>query len=155
MAAENLAGQNFLIPNGTFLVELAIFLIVLGVIWLFVVPPIREVLAEREERVARTAADGQRARELAAAAADRYRSAVIEARGAAARVREQARSEGRTILMSARERARSEADAMVVAATIELRSHADATAARLRDRIDPLAQELADRVSGGVVVERT
>jgi F-type H+-transporting ATPase subunit b len=34
-------GSNFLVPNGTFFVELAIFLIVLGVIGTFVVPPRR------------------------------------------------------------------------------------------------------------------
>ena len=41
-------GSNFLVPNGTFFVVLIIFLIVLGVIGTFVVPPISKVLKERE-----------------------------------------------------------------------------------------------------------
>ena len=54
------ADGNFLIPNGTFFAELLIFLIVLGVIWFFVVPPIRKVLSEREERVKQTLDEQQR-----------------------------------------------------------------------------------------------
>ncbi|MEV0033525.1 F0F1 ATP synthase subunit B [Nocardia sp. NPDC050793] len=155
MSTRTLAEQNFLIPNGTFFVELSIFLLVLAVVWLFVVPPIRDVLAEREARVAETAVDGQRARELFEAAEDRLRSSVAQARGEAARVREQARHEGRAILHAARERARDESDEMVAGAVNQLRADADAAAARLRGHIDPLARELADRVIGGGAGERT
>ncbi|MFI5779862.1 F0F1 ATP synthase subunit B [Nocardia sp. NPDC051570] len=149
MTTEILAGQNFLIPDGTFFVELSIFLITLAIIWLFVVPPIREVLVEREARVERTTADARRAGEVFAAAEDRYRSSVGQARTEAARLRDQARVEGRAILIAAREQARERSDEMVAGATIELRAHADATTARLRGQIDPLARDLADRVIGG------
>ncbi|MGV9818115.1 F0F1 ATP synthase subunit B family protein [Nocardia xishanensis] len=155
MSTKTLAEQNFLIPNGTFFVELSIFLLVLAVVWLFVVPPIRDVLAEREARVAQTALDGQRARELFEAAEDRVRSSVAQARGESARVREQARHEGRAILHAARERARVESDEMVAGAVTQLRADAGAAAARLRGHIDPLARELADRVIGGGAGERT
>ncbi|MGW4737172.1 F0F1 ATP synthase subunit B family protein [Nocardia xishanensis] len=154
MSTQTLAGQNFLIPNGTFFVELSIFLLVLAVVWLFVVPPIRDVLAERQARVAETALDGQRARELFEAAEGRVRSSVAQARGEAARVREQARHEGRAVLHAARERARVESDEMVAGAVTQLRADADAAAARLRGHIDPLARELADRVIGGGAGER-
>ncbi len=52
-AAEG-GGNNFLVPNGTFFFVLAIFLIVLGVIGTFVVPPILKVLRERDAMVAKT-----------------------------------------------------------------------------------------------------
>ncbi|MEU2252466.1 F0F1 ATP synthase subunit B [Nocardia xishanensis] len=155
MGTKTSAEQNFLIPNGTFFVELSIFLLVLAVVWLFVVPPIRDVLAERESRVTETALDGQRARELFEAAEDRVRSSVAQARGEAARVREQARHEGRSLLHVSRERARVESDEMVAGAVTQLRADADAAAARLRGHIDPLARELADRVIGGGAGERT
>ena len=58
------ADGNFLIPNGTFFAELLIFLIVLGVIWFFVVPPIRKVLAEREDRVSQTTANNKEAKDV-------------------------------------------------------------------------------------------
>ena len=45
--------SNFLIPNGTFFFVLIIFLIVLGVIGKWVVPPISKVLHERDDMVTR------------------------------------------------------------------------------------------------------
>ena len=48
LAAEEGGTSNFLIPNGTFFFVLLIFLIVLGVIAKWVVPPISTVLRERE-----------------------------------------------------------------------------------------------------------
>ena len=57
LAAEGGGQKNFLIPNGTFFVVLLIFLIVLGVIGKFVVPPITKVLHERDEMVAKTVAE--------------------------------------------------------------------------------------------------
>ena len=67
-AVEEAEGNNFLIPNGTFFVVLVIFLIVLGVIGTFVVPPIMKVLRERENMVTKTLADNKKSAELVAAA---------------------------------------------------------------------------------------
>ena len=55
LAAASQAEGNFLLPNGTFFVVLIIFLIVLGVIGTFVVPPISKVLKERDNMVTKTA----------------------------------------------------------------------------------------------------
>src|SRR5271166_2208542 len=44
-------GGNFLIPNGTFVVELVIFLIVLGIISKWILPPLREVSETRRVRI--------------------------------------------------------------------------------------------------------
>ena len=60
---EAAGGSNFLVPNGTFFFVLAIFLIVLGVIGTFVVPPIMRVLRERDAMVAKTVADNKKAAE--------------------------------------------------------------------------------------------
>ncbi|TQM32811.1 F0F1 ATP synthase subunit B [Nocardia bhagyanarayanae] len=149
MRAESLAAENFLLPNGTFFVELAIFLLVFAVIWLFVVPPIREVLDQREARVTEAADHRRQAREAFAAAEDRYRSALARAHADAARLREQARNEGRAILVANRDHARDRTDEMVATATAELRTQAAAAAARFDTRLDPLAHDLADRVIGG------
>ena len=69
LAAEEGGGtSNFLLPNGTFFAVLLIFLIVLGVIAKWVVPPISKVLAEREAMLAKTAADNRKSAEQVAAA---------------------------------------------------------------------------------------
>ena len=55
LAAEEGGGtSNFLVPNGTFFIVLIIFLIVLGVIGKWVVPPVSMVLRERDAMVKHT-----------------------------------------------------------------------------------------------------
>src|SRR3984885_11745660 len=96
--AANLAeegGSNFLVPNGTFFVVLIIFLIVLGVIGTFVVPPISKVLKERDNMVTKTAADNKQSAEQFAAAQEDYESAMAAARVKASAARDQAPAEGR------------------------------------------------------------
>ena len=84
VAAEEGGGtSNFLIPNGTFFAVLLIFLITLGVIWKWVVPPISKVLAEREAMLAKTAADSRKSAEQVAAAQADYDKAMAGARAEA------------------------------------------------------------------------
>ncbi|MFQ6395039.1 F0F1 ATP synthase subunit B [Nocardia sp. KC 131] len=145
---EVVAEGNFLIPNGTFFVELLIFLIVLGVIWMFVVPPIRAVLTERDARVAKTAADDKEAKDLFVGAEARYKAAIAEARSEVVEIRNRARAEGRAILEQLRGEAQEEADRIVAESATELRARADQVAAELRETVEPLARTLADRVLG-------
>lgn len=143
------AEGNFLIPNGTFFAELLIFLIVLGVIWFFVVPPIRKVLTEREARVDETAAQSKEAKRLFAEAEARYQSTLEQARTEVAEIRNQARAEGRAILEELRGEAQAEVDAMVAESTAKIRAEADQVAAELRETVEPIAQRLADNVVTG------
>ena len=87
----------FLIPNGTIFVILLIFLIVLGVIAKWVVPPVSKVLAEREAMLAKTAADNRKSAEQVAAAQADYDEAMAGARSEASshpRRRSRRRSSG-------------------------------------------------------------
>ncbi|MFJ4649849.1 F0F1 ATP synthase subunit B [Nocardia sp. NPDC088792] len=142
------AAGNFLIPNGTFFVELLIFLIVLGVIWFFVVPPVRKVLAEREARVNETTATAKEAAEIFGEAEARYESALAKARAEAAEIRNEARTEGRAILDEMRGQAQQEVDGIVAESTAQLRAESDQVAAALRESVEPLAQGLADKILG-------
>ena len=95
LAAEEGGTSNFLLPNGTFFFVLIIFLILLGVIGAFVVPPISKVLHERGAMITKTTEDNRRtAEQLAAAEAD-YEKAMAQGRAEATAIREQARQPGR------------------------------------------------------------
>ncbi|WP_179475710.1 F0F1 ATP synthase subunit B [Mycolicibacterium vinylchloridicum] len=149
LAAEEGGGtQNFLIPNGTFFFVLAIFLIVLGVIGKFVVPPIQKVLGEREKMVAKTTEDNRKANEFEAAADSDYRKEMAAARTEASGIRDEARAEGRKILDEHKGRASEEATATLQQAADQLKQQSDSIAADLRSSVDTLSATLASRVLG-------
>src|ERR1700730_8509409 len=104
-------GNNFLLPNGTFFVVLIIFLIVLGVIGTFVVPPIMRVLNERENMITKTQADNKKSAEQIAAAREDFEKAMSEAQVNASAARDDARAEGRKVLDEMRSRAEEQVSA--------------------------------------------
>ena len=88
-----LAGGNFLIPNMTFVVELAAFLIVLGVLRRYVIPPVQQAMTARQDIARKLVSDRQEAKRLLEKAQAAYKTAMADARHEAAHLRAQA--EGR------------------------------------------------------------
>ena len=148
LAAGSQAGGNFLIPNGTFFVVLLIFLIVLGVIGTFVVPPIMRVLHEREDMVNKTQADNKQSAEQFDAAREDYEKVMSEARAEASAARDEARTEGRKILGDMRARAEEQVSSTLQDASDQLKQEGDAVAADLRARVDSISNTLASRILG-------
>ena len=148
LAAEEGGTQNFLVPNGTFFFVLAIFLIVLGVIGKFVVPPVQKVLGEREKMVSKTTENNRKATELDAAADSDFQKVMAQARTEASGIRDEARAEGRKILEEHRGRASEEAAATLQQAADQLKQRSAAIEAELRSSVDTLSATLASRVLG-------
>ncbi|ULE31601.1 F0F1 ATP synthase subunit B [Mycobacterium sp. IDR2000157661] len=155
LAAEGGGQSNFLIPNGTFFFVLAIFLVVLGVIGKWVVPPISKVLRDREAMVQKTIEDNRRAAQLRAAADADYRKEMGDARREATNVREEARAEGRKIVEDARTRANAEVSGLLQQANEQLTAQSRALTADLQASVETLAANLASRVLGVDVTTRT
>jgi F-type H+-transporting ATPase subunit b len=154
-AGEGGGQKNFLIPNGTFFFVLLIFLIVLGVIAKWVVPPISKVLHEREAMVTKTTEDNRRAAELKAAAEADSARAMAQARREATRIREAARAEGRKIVEESRARAHAEVTTLLQQAQQELIQQSQAVTTDLQSSVESLASRLASRVLGVDVTTRT
>jgi F-type H+-transporting ATPase subunit b len=149
LAAEGGGGaNNFLLPNGTFFVVLIIFLIVLGVIGKWVVPPISQVLRERDAMVKQTVDDSRKAADQFAAADQDYRGEMAKARGEASKLRDEARTEGRKVLEDMRGRASEEVASTLQQADSELKEQALSIQADLRSSVDTLSTTLASRVLG-------
>ena len=89
MNTHTLAAGNFLVPNGTFIAELVAFLIVLGVLWRYVVPPVTKAMNERQQMIKAQLDEGKQASERLKQAEADYRKAVEEARTTAATIRDQ------------------------------------------------------------------
>lgn len=155
LAAEEGGQSNFLVPNGTFFFVLLIFLIVLGVIAKWVVPPISAVLREREEMVHKTVEDNRHAAQLREAADAGYLKVMGTARREATNVREEARAEGRKIVDEAKARANAEVSSVLQQASEELTEQSRAVTADLQTSVETLAARLASRVLGVEVTTRT
>jgi F-type H+-transporting ATPase subunit b len=120
---------NFLIPNATFFAELIIFVIVLGVMSKWVLPPLQKAVADRAAgiRAEIHAAEVARA-EAERQSAERRRvldDARLEARGIvddAARAAEQAREEARQRGQAERDRRLEEARAAIDVESARARS---------------------------------
>ena len=152
VAAAGEAGEgstnNFLLPNGTFFVVLIIFLIVLGVIGTFVVPPILRVLRERDAMLAQTLADNKKSAEQFAAAQADYEEAMSQARIEASAARDGARAAGRKVVEEMRVRAEEQVSVTLQSAGEQLKHEGDAVAADLRANIEVMSTVLASRILG-------
>ena len=148
LAAAEGGTSNFLVPNGTFFVVLIIFLIVLGVIGKWVVPPISKVLRERDAMVKQTVEDSRKAADQFAAADEDYRAEMATARGEASKLRDDARAEARKVLEDMRGRASDEVTSMLQQADSELKEQALSIQTDLRSSLDNLSETLASRVLG-------
>lgn len=108
--------SNFLIPNGTLIVEVIAFLVVLLVVWRYVLPPLNRALEQRQQEIkasleaadaARAEADATRAQrqQILDEARQQAREMVALASATAERLRqeaaEQAQQEHQRILASA------------------------------------------------------
>jgi F-type H+-transporting ATPase subunit b len=147
-AAEEGGQKNFLIPNGTFFFVLAIFLVVLGVISTFVVPPILRVLKERDNMVAKTQADSKKASDQFAAADADYEEALKEARIHAGSYRDDARTEGRKTIEGARSNAERHVAETLAQANEQLKRERDSVELDLRANVGSMAATLASRILG-------
>ena len=147
-AAEGGKTSNFLVPNGTFFFVLAIFLVVLGVIGVFVVPPILRVLRERDAMVAKTAADNKKSAEQFEAAQADYEEAMKEARVQASSLRDNARAEGRKVVEDARAQAEQQVMATLQVAAEQLKRERDAVELDLRANVGTMSATLASRILG-------
>jgi F-type H+-transporting ATPase subunit b len=140
--------SNFLVPNGTFFVELAAFLLLLFLLGKYVIPPINRAMTARQEAIRAEFAQLDEAKSEAQAAEDEFKSQIADARHEAARIREEAREQGAAIIAEMREQAQGEAARIVEHAHVQIEADRKAAAASLRAEVGTLATTLAGRIVG-------
>src|ERR687893_430616 len=139
-------GNIFLIPNATFFVELVIFLLVLGVVWRYVVPPVKRAMNERQEMVRRQIEEAQQARTRLEEAEARYSQALAEARVEAAKIRETARADAQEIKDEMRQQAEQEVARIRQRGEEQLATQREQVVRELRGELGKLAVTLAGRI---------
>jgi F-type H+-transporting ATPase subunit b len=151
--SQAVAAGNFLIPNMTFVVELMAFVIVLGVLWRYVIPPVQQAMNARQEMARKLVSDSEEAEQLLKQAQAAYMTAMADARHAAAQLRAQAEQQRREIV----EGASTEAAAGV--AEIISRGQAQVDAERrqairqLKTDLGSLAVDLAEKILGEALAD--
>ena len=140
--------SNFLVPNGTFFVELLAFGIILYLLGKYVVPPINRAMTNRQEAIRKEFADLDQAKSDARAAEEEFRGQIADARHEAARIREEAREQGAAIIAEMREQAQAEANRIVEHAHTQIEADRQQAVASLRAEVGTLATDLAGRIVG-------
>jgi F-type H+-transporting ATPase subunit b len=155
--------SNFLVPNGTFLVSLLAFAILVWIFGKYLIPPINQAMTSRQEAIRKQFADLEEAEEDARKAEADYKEQLNNAKHEAARIREEAREQGAQIVQEAREKAQTEADRLIEHAHAQIEADRKSAMASLRRDVGSLATNLAGRIVGesmddderqGRVVER-
>ncbi|TCK20721.1 F0F1 ATP synthase subunit B [Pseudonocardia endophytica] len=149
MTTEAVAqGNNFLLPNATFFVELVLFLILFFVIARYIVPPLTKAMDERDEMVRKAATDREKASRKLRDADERYQSELSDARVEAARIRDEARAEAQKVRDEKKGTAEQEVARRREEGERELAGQRTEAMRQLRGNIGGLSSELAERVVG-------
>jgi len=140
--------SNFLVPNGTFIVELIAFAIIVFLLAKFIVPPINKAMTARQDAIRQQFAELDRAKDEANSAKDEFEAQIADARKEAARIREEAREQGAAIIAEMREQAQSEAARIVEHGKTQIEAERQQAVASLRAEVGNLATGLAGRIVG-------
>jgi F-type H+-transporting ATPase subunit b len=150
MAVTNVLpmASNFLVPNGTFWVELIAFALMFAILAKYVVPPINRAMTARQEAIRQQFSDLEQAKQEANDAEAEFKAQIADARHEAARIREEAREQGAVIIAELREQAQAEANRIVEHAHTQIEADRKAAVASLRSEVGTLATTLAGRIVG-------
>lgn len=125
-----------------------IFVALLIVVAVFVVPRLNTALDARAEAIEGGLKKAEEAQAAASAARDEYNAQLAEARAEAARIRDQARTDGAAILAELKEQAQAEANRITANAQVQIEAERAAALVSLRTEVGTLALDLASGVIG-------
>ena len=142
------ATQNFLVPNLTFVFELIAFLIVVGVVAKYVLPPLQKVLEDRQAAIRQGILDSEDAKRRLAAAEAEYRETMDRARQEARAMVDEANRLGEQMRVEARQRGEQESERLIAAARSEIDASARRAAEALRGEVAELVVAVVEKVLG-------
>ncbi len=142
------ADTNFLVPDGTFVAEFIAFLIIVGIIAKYILPPLNKAMQARQEEI-RTALE---AADSARAEADETRAQrqqiLDEARGTAREIVAQANKTAERVAAQAEERGQQEYDRLLRAAEAEIALARQRAVDQVSGQLGALALSVARQIIG-------
>jgi len=141
--------ENPLAPEPLEIIMAVIFTLLLWfLIARYVMPVFERTYAERTEAIQGGIEKAERAQAEAQAALEQYRAQLAESRSEAAKIREDAKTQGSQILAEMREQAQAEANRIREAARVQLDAERSQVMNQMRAEIGGLATTLAGRIVG-------
>lgn len=142
------ASSNFLVPNATFFVELAAFLLVLFILGRYVLPRITKPMEERQATIRQALEDAEEAKRRAAEAEEEYRRAISEARSQARAVVDEANRLAEQMRTDRRREAEEEYQRILARARADIDAQVRQASETLRQQVGDLAVSVVEKVLG-------
>jgi F-type H+-transporting ATPase subunit b len=136
----------FLLPNGTFFVELIIFIVLIVIMGKKIIPPVTKALAERQERIRASLDAADQARVDAAAADDERRAVLEDARMKAREVVAEANRTAEAVRVGAQARGEAEYERIVGSAEAEVALARQRAVEEAANRLGEIVMDVVERV---------
>ena len=144
-----LATENPLLPHVSEIIASVVFLAILWFLMAkFVVPRFEATYQARTEAIEGGIEKAEKAQAEAAAALEQYQAQLAESRSEAAKIREDAKTEGSKIIAEMREQAQGEASRIVQNARNQMEAERGQVVSQLRNEVGGMATTLAGRIVG-------
>lgn len=143
-----IASSNFLIPNGTLIIEVICFVIVLAVVGWVGLPRLNVVLDERRERIRRELEAAERAQSDAKAADDERRATLEGARSHAREIVAQANHTADQVRADAHARGEEEFRRLVAAADSEIALARQRAVAEATEHLGEMVMGVVEAIIG-------
>jgi F-type H+-transporting ATPase subunit b len=156
LQAEEVSDAKDLYPKaGELIVGLIAFAVLFFFTWKWVIPRFKQVLEERREKIQGEMERAEATRKEADKLQEEYRTQLNGAQDEANRIIEESRGTADQLRRDLQAKAEEEAQGIVARAQEEIRAERDRTFQELRAQVGSIAVELAERVVGQSLDEKT
>ena len=138
----------FLLPNGTFFIELAVSIVLILAIYKWVLPPLNKAMEERQEKIRDSLEAADKARADAEAADDERRAVLEEARHQAREIVAQANRTAEQVRIDAQTRGQSEYERIIANAETEVGLARQRAVEEAASRMGEIVMDVVERVIG-------
>jgi F-type H+-transporting ATPase subunit b len=138
----------FLVPNGTFFIELAVSIVLILAIYKWVLPPINKAMQERQEKIRSSLEAADAARADAEAADDERRNVLEQARQQAREIVATANRTAEQVRTDMQARGQAEYDRIVGNADVEIALARQRAVEEAASRMGEVVMEVVERVIG-------
>ena len=145
----------FLLPNGTFFVELLVFAVIVLIMAKYVLPPLNKAMEGRQEKIRASLEAADQARAEAAAAGDERAQVLAQARDQAREIVAAAQALADQVKAEAGGRGQAEFDRIVGSANDEVATARQRAIEEASSRIGEIVFDLVNKIVGREVDQQT